>query len=54
MTSLSTIPVSVETAPASAFVNATSSPCSGKPSARHSRRSSSIVTPVSSATSSAL
>ena len=35
-------PVSVETAPASAWVNATSRPCSGKPSARHSRRSSSI------------
>ena len=49
-----TTATSVETASASARVNAVSAPCSGKPRARHSRRASSMVTPVSSDTSWAL
>src|SRR3954453_4814528 len=49
-----TPPRRVRTASVSASVNAVSSPCSGKPSARHSRRASSTPTPVRLATSCAL
>ena len=50
----STRPTSVESACASDRVNAVAPPCSGKPSARHSRRAFSRSTPVSAASSAAL